>query len=244
MFVRLLDVLAGKIGDLGYKTTLTVHNGGGDVAITLHGDGRNARLLCCAHVIGPKCGRNVNNACALVGSHKISCNNAKGGCTGCYIREKLGIRFPNQVFASVVGYDFPRDGRAAGLILLKSNRIHGCLCWKVTLHHGLGQNDLYRLVGVGVKSANFYVVDVFAYCQGAVRGQCPRGSGPGQEVVLLRVCYPKLCHDRGVLDLLITAWLVEFVGTQARASGRRVGLNSVAFVKQSLLMQLLEQVPE
>ena len=56
-----------------------------------------------------------------------------------------------------------------------------------------------------------------------------------------RVENGELGRHRGVLHIAVAAGLVEFVRTEARSGGRRIGLDGVAFVEQALLVELSEQ---
>ena len=55
---------------------------------------------------------------------------------------------------------------------------------------------------------------------------------------------PELGADRRILDVTVTAGLVELVGAQASAGGRAVGLDGLALVEIALAVDILQQVPE
>ena len=54
----------------------------------------------------------------------------------------------------------------------------------------------------------------------------------------------ELSGTRQVFHVAVASRLVEFVRTQTRSCGRRVGLNSVTLIEIALLVQLFEQVPQ
>ena len=54
----------------------------------------------------------------------------------------------------------------------------------------------------------------------------------------------ELCHTGRILDISIATGLVELVGAQSRPCGRGVGLDGVALVEQTLLVDLAEQIPQ
>ena len=54
----------------------------------------------------------------------------------------------------------------------------------------------------------------------------------------------ELCHARCVLHITVAPRLVQLVRAQPRTCSRRIGLNRIALVQQSLLVDLAEQIPE
>ena len=122
---------------------------------------------------------------------------------------------------------------------------------EVVVEQRLGQHGGDLLTRVGVVRAHGHVVDLRADAERRVRGQGPRRRGPGQEAGRaparhfgLRVEDAELPDDGRVLDVAVAARLVQLVRRETRAGGRRVGLDRVALVEQTLVEELLEQPPQ
>ncbi len=140
------------------------------------------------------------------------------------------------------------------------------LAAEVGVHEVFGQDDVLRLLRIGVEALELHVTDGRTYGQRRVRGQRPRGCGPCQEEGVGRIgCgqrvalggargeegfAPGVAHDAelrragGVLHVAVASGLVQLVGREARSRGGRVGLDGVALVEEPLVVELAQQPPE
>ncbi len=122
---------------------------------------------------------------------------------------------------------------------------------EVGVEQRLGHHDRGLLACVGVVGAHGRVVDLRTHAQRRVRGERPRRGGPRQKRGGAPALHlglgredAELRHDGRVLHVAVAARLVQLVRREARAGGRRVGLDGVALVEQPLVEELLEQPPE
>ena len=126
---------------------------------------------------------------------------------------------------------------------------------KIRPQQFFGQDDSLGGIRIGVAAFDAHVFDFGTYGQCGIRGQCPGRGGPGQEVEIafgaVEEFFAPLVADDfelrragGVLHVAVAARLVQFVGRKPRAGGRRVGLDGVTFVEQSLVEELFQKPPE
>ena len=99
-------------------------------------------------------------------------------------------------------------------------------------------------MGVGIESAYLDIVEVFADRKCRVGRQGPWGRSPGKDVGIDLSLEFKLTCDGGVFYFTVATRLVEFVLTESRAGCGREGLYRIAFVEQSFVVKLLEEVPK
>ena len=64
---------------------------------------------------------------------------------------------------------------------------------------------------------------------------CPFGLGVFDE---------ELSRNRSILYITITAWLVQLMTRQSRTGSRRVRLNGITFIEQTLVVELLQKPPK
>ena len=129
--------------------------------------------------------------------------------------------------------------------------LHFLLRIEVGSETTLGHDGCHWLAIVGVVGLHGHVVNLRSYAERHVRRQCPRCRRPCQEVslavvgpCLLRVNDLELCRNSGVFHVTVATRLIELVRAQTGTGGGRVRLNGVAFVEQSLVVELLEQPPQ
>ena len=202
-------------------------------------------------VIGTKGRRNVYDTRTILGRYVVTGNYAEGfgrafndlavhQFAGLYPRHQLSIAQIHEIRTLAAPENF---------------ELLTFFCREVGRQTTLG-HDIQRLLGgIGVLPLHTHIVNLRANAEGGVGRKCPGSGRPSQHIrgqvghrgCKLRACridHAELCRHRCVLHIAIAARLVQFVRTQTRSCGRRIGLNGIAFVEEILLIQLFEQPPQ
>ena len=121
---------------------------------------------------------------------------------------------------------------------------------QVSLDEVLSHNDGDRLTIIEIVCLNRNVVDLRTNAERNIRRQSPRSCSPCHEVRLaplcplfLRIADEELNGSCQVLHVAIATGLVELVRRQSGTCSRRVRLNGVALVQQTLVVELFEEPP-
>ena len=134
-------------------------------------------------------------------------------------------------------------------------------CLEVGGQTAFCQNVDSLFTAIRVLALHRHVVNLGTYAESGVRWECPRGGCPCEDVGIqvvrhlvqqfafafqpfAYIFHEELCGHRRVLHIAVATGLVQFVAGKARSGSRRVGLDGVALVEESLLIELLEQIPE
>ena len=164
-------------------------------------------------------------------------------------RQQLFVLHAFQLGTLVFARDFERNELVARLVCVEREPFG--LLVEMGVEQRLGQHDGHLLARVGVPRAHGHVIEFRTHAEGRVRRQGPRRGGPGEEVGRapalhsgLGVLDAELSHHGGVLHVAVASRLVQLVGREPRAGGRRIGLDGVALVEQPLVEELLEQPPQ
>ena len=127
---------------------------------------------------------------------------------------------------------------------------------EVDILAGLGHDVDSLLARVGVLALHCHVVNLGSHAERRVAGQGPRSGGPSQDIyrsirstlniqdTLSLVLQLKLRRHGGVLNVAVTAGLVELVGGETGAGSRAVGLYGVTLIEQTFLIELLQEPPQ
>ena len=214
----------------------------GELALPVHQRQRaNAMLAGDLHVVGAKGRRGVHHARAIFSGHEVAGDDLEGITVG-------GLSIGQELFVADAEELFPleRDGlfQDFGLVLAAEPLADQCL----------RQHHAHVGLGVGIMGFYLHVGNVRAHRQGRIGRQRPGRGGPGQDAqVLVLPVVQKLGvdiarhfehgDDGRVGHVLISAGLVEFMGTEAGTGRRAVGLDGVAFVQIAFIVEALEQVP-
>ena len=168
---------------------------------------------------------------------------------GLHPRQQLLVVHAYEVGSLVFADNLERNELVAGLVLLEGETFG--LLVEMGVEQRLGQYGGHLLTRVCVPGADGHVVDLRADAERRIRRQGPRRGGPCQEAggaptlhLGFGVRDAELAHDGRVLHVAVAARLVQLVGREPRAGGRRVGLDRVALVEQPLVEELLEQPPQ
>ena len=245
-----------------------VHHGAGLHLLVDHVQGGDAGSLGHAGIVGTKGGRDVHDTGTVLGGHIVTGDDAETVVVahdlavhlvhGLHPGEQLGVAHLEQVLTLEAGDDLVGHNLVASVILQGLVLAVGL---EVGIDAGLGQQVDGGLARVGVEALHGHIVDLVAHTQGGVAGQGPRGGRPGQHVglveagigslvdlldhgVLLAAQHGELCCHRLVLDVAVAARQVQLVRAQAGAGSGRVGLDGVALVEQTLVVELLQQPPQ
>ena len=206
-----------------------------------HEQGRDARLLGHAVVVGTERRGDMHDTRTVGRGHVVAHDHAEGIAHRPHPREQLLVA------------DALELGSLVNTILDLERSLH--LLGEVGRHQLARQNDGLRLVGIGVAALDAHIVDRGAYGQRRIRRQRPRRRRPGQEVELALDALEKafaafvahhaeLRRAGRVLHVAVAARLVQLVGRETRTRRRRVGLDGVALVEQPLVEELFEQPPQ
>ena len=113
------------------------------------------------------------------------------------------------------------------------------------------QNDGHLLATIAVVGLHGYIVNLRPYTECGIAGQCPRSGSPCQEVrspplchFRLRVLYLELPHYGRIFYVTIASGLVQLVRTESCTGSGRIRLYGISFIKQSFLVELLQQPPQ
>ena len=111
-------------------------------------------------------------------------------------------------------------------------------------HQGFRQNVSGFFSGVGILRLDLYIVDVGPHTERRIGREGPGGGSPCQEIEVLLPFDFELGSHGGVAHVAVAAGLIEFMRTQARSVGGRIGLDGVSLVKKPLVVDLLEKIPQ
>ena len=111
-----------------------------------------------------------------------------------------------------------------------------------------GQNDRNWFCCIGIECPDFDVFDGCPNREGRIGGQGPGGSGPGQDIEIrfnlieqlfrfFVADYFELGDAGSILYVLVTARLVQLMGTESRSGSRRVWLDGIALVQQVFVVK-------
>ncbi len=222
---------------------------------------RNAVGLRYPEVVGAKGGRDVHDAGAVFGGHEVAENHAEGRVPrpSSDVGRTALVVDAFEVCAVELG-QFQAPGQQLFVACrhsLPNRRLCSFFGEEILPTRSLASTTLDGRVGVGVERADQHDTECSCLRPGAVvGGQRPGRCRPGQDANVffslnafkqrLRVSgrfHLELRHDGRVLHVSVGAGLVQLVRRQARAGRRRIRLDGVAFVEQTLVVELLEQRP-
>ena len=125
------------------------------------------------------------------------------------------------------------------------------VCLEVRTHERLSHNERHRLAVVEVVCLDGHIVNLRANAECHVRRQGPRSCGPCDKVRLaplcpfcLRILDEELGCGGEVLHVTITTRLIELVRAKTRTCTRRIRLDGIALIEQTLVVELLEEPPK
>ena len=236
------DVHPGKIGDFRHETALFVDDGHLVALFVLHHDAGYVVFDRNAKVVGTEGLGHVHDAGAVFGGDEIGDDHPQGGIGKRHIGQQLLVLDVRQILPAVLPAHLPGNELVARPVGLKVQVFGRGI--EPGRNAVAGEYHLYGFEGVGVEGADFHIPDVFAHGERVVCRQRPGRGGPGQEVLVLRSFDAELRHDGAVFHVAVATGLVEFMRTQPRAGGRRIGLDGIAPVQQPFIVKLFEQVPE
>ena len=164
-------------------------------------------------------------------------------------RNQLFVFHSYQVSTLILTYHLERNQFVARLVVFQCQFFR--LLVEVCIQQRLGQYHSDFLSCITVISLYGHIVNLRTDTQCRIRRQCPRSSGPCDKVrrtplchFRFRVLHLELSYHRCILHVTVTARLVQLVRTQSGTCCRRIRLDSISLVQQSLLVQLLQQPPQ
>ena len=217
-------------------------------------EGRHAGLFGHAVVVGTESGCYVHYAGTVFGGDVVAEDDAESAFTGVHPRDEL---FVFQIL-EFLAFDGVAENAERHFLVAHLVFLEGDVCifgGEHAVKQRLSHNNVDGCAAVGVEGVHQHVFDAGTYGEGSVRRQCPRGGGPCQYVHIFRfdIHAKRQCligfemehrHAGGVLHIAVAAWHVELVRAEARASGGTEGLDGVAFVQQTFVIQVFKQEPQ
>ena len=101
-----------------------------------------------------------------------------------------------------------------------------------------------RVAGIGIGGFHPHVIDVRPYAERGVGRQGPGGGGPCEEIEIV-LAHGLELHGAGrVLHVAVASRLVELMAAEPGAGCGGIGLYGLAFVEQTLAVDVLEQPPQ
>ena len=222
------------------ETSAPVHLGGEFAVEVPHPYSRNACGLCDTGVVGAEGRSDMHDSGTVLGGDVIARYHLEGAAAlRGEPRNQLVVGYACELAALEFAFKQPE-----WLLSVEPYRHEG-LCKHV--------DCLFTAVRIGGKHP--HVVNVRTYAEGRVGRKGPRGGGPGQEedrkglaaeelLGLLVLDKLELGGHCSVLHVAVAARLVELVGAEAGSRSRGIRLYGEALVEQSLVVDLLQEVPE
>ena len=164
-------------------------------------------------------------------------------------RHQLRVLHAHQLGAGVGAGDSVGHNLVAVLVVFHGTVGPGGV--EIAVHAFLCHNDRYALAVVRIERLHRGILELRPHAERRVRRQSPRRGGPGGKTgraplrpLCLRVENAEQGRGRGVLHVAVAARLVQLVRAEPGACGRRIGLDGVALIEQTLVIQLAEQPPQ
>ena len=122
---------------------------------------------------------------------------------------------------------------------------------EIHIQQVLSQNSRHRHTCIWIIGLNSHISEIWTHTKSRVGRQSPRSSGPCQEErfaksrhLRFRIENAELSRTSRILHVAITPRLVQLMRAKPRSGSRRIRLDRVPFVKQTFLIQFLQQVPQ
>ena len=225
-----------------------------EIAVTVdHLKAGNTGKTSHLRVIRTECRSDMNDTGTILCSHIITRNHSEGALARIEPRDELLIADAHQIrtLESAVKH-LVRHELVARFVILEGNVCS--LRIEMGVHKSLSHYIESRLTSIWVERKDTYIVDVRAYAEGCVRRKSPRRGCPGknicrdslaeEELRLLVTDNCELSHGSGILHVTVAARLVELVGAETCSRCRRIWLDGLSLVEKSLVIDLLEKIPE
>ena len=170
-------------------------------------------------------------------------------CHRFHPRNKLFVFHAYQIRSFIFTHYFERNQFVTRLIVFQGKFFRFLV--KVSIEQGFCQYYSHLFSGISVVSLHGHIVYFRSYAQCRIRRQCPRSSGPCQEIRRspfrhfgFRILHLELSYHSGVFHITVTARLVQLVRAQSCSGSRRVRLDGVAFIQQTFVIKLLQEPPQ
>ena len=246
-----LDKLGVEVVDDEVLTLQVDHRALGTLLIDEH-DGTDACLLGYKGVVSTEIGGDVDDTGTVIGSDIVARNHLEGIAHGLDGGHQLLVLHTHEVGTLITGHDAIGNQLFATRIFGHIATIgNGTLCGQIGIQTSLGEHQCYLVGSIRIIGLHSDIVDFGTYAECRISSQRPRCRRPGKEIrctplchLGLRILHLELCGTGGVLHVTIATRLVQLVRRQARTGSRAIGLNGVALIKQALVVELLQQVPQ
>ena len=215
-------------------------------------NGTDTCLLSHEGVVGTEVRSDVHDTCAVLSGDIITRDDAESLAHRLDGGHQLLVLHTHEVGSLVAAHN-TIGHKLLSLLIFRHLATVGNLALgsQIGAQTSLGQHDGDGLGGVGIISVDSHVVNLRAYAESAVRSQRPGRRRPSEEVgspppchLRFRILHAEQGGARCILHVAVATRLVQFVRREASSCGRRIGLNGVALVEQSFLIELLQQPPQ
>ena len=170
-------------------------------------------------------------------------------CHRFHPRNKLFVFHAYQIRSFIFTHYFERNQFVTRLIVFQRQFFRFLV--KVSIKQSFRQHYGHLFPSISVVSLHSHIVYFRSYAQCRIRRQCPRSSGPCQEIRRspfrhfgFRILHLELSYHSGVFHITVTARLVQLVRAQSCSGSRRVRLDGVAFIQQTFVIKLLQEPPQ
>ena len=194
----------------------------------------------------------MHDTSTILGRHIVAGNDTECVAHGLNHRQQLLVLHAHEVGTFIATHYTVRQEFLTFLIFRHLATV-GNLSSRIEIsrHAGIGQNNCYLLSRIRIIGLKGYIVNLRAYTECGVGSQGPRRGSPSHEEGRaptrhfgLRVLHAEECRAGGVLHVAVATWLVQLMARQASTGSGAIGLNGVALIEQTFIVELLQQIPQ
>ena len=227
--------------------TSQIHHRTGFPLLVYHEQRRNTCRTCHKSIVCTECRSDMYDTRTIFGSYIVTGNNAECltgrflpfpvfiHCHRFHPRNKLFVFHAYQIRSFIFTHYFERNQFVTRLIVFQRQFFRFLV--KVSIKQSFRQHYGHLFPSISVVSLHSHIVYFRSYAQCRIRRQCPRSSGPCQEIRRspfrhfgFRILHLELSYHSGVFHITVTARLVQLVRAQSCSGSRRVRLDGVAFI--------------
>ena len=173
----------------------------------------------CFKIVCSKAWCDVHDAGTIFCGHEVADDYSEGiAFFGLCIGKKLDVAGTFKVGA-FLGIEFSpgEDFLLWGIVFQGFFSAFGA---EILSYQGRCKRDFDFNSRVRIESLYLVVVDVFPHRQSRIARQCPRCGCPSKKILVLWPLHLKLCHDCGVLHVLVGTRLIQFMAGKSSPSSR------------------------
>ena len=228
--------------------TCEVHHWTGVASLVDDEEGRDACILCHLRVISTKGWSDVYDTCTILCGHIVTRNH-----TECFVFLHYHLvvlqstrLHPRHQLLVVQAHEVSAFSSPQNLWLFLFAKLEICRQTR------LCQDVDGFLIRVRILSLDGHIVNLGAYTESRVGWKCPRRGCPCEDISRCILIIQSArsffeeelrCHRR-VFHIAITTRLVQLMRGKTCTRCWRIRLNRVALIKQALVVELLQEIPQ